>query len=211
MIIGLGGKIGSGKTEVALYLVEKFKLPKIEFAKGLKDIVTSISGLTDEDKLNTVPYDGNINFGIINSTLKQYEYPQLNQKDLDTLSAIEYHNKGDAYRLLLQYVGTEIFRKRNVNHWVNVLVENASKFKHGFICDDVRFPNEHIAIKGRFRNDHNVTIKVVNTTKVSTDTHASELMMDRINFDVILKNNHDGIEKLHEQIDSIFSNIRSLT
>lgn len=208
MIIGLGGKIKSGKSEAAKYLSEKYKLPIIPFARGVKDLVTSICGLDDSHKGDKSSYEGNINFGLINSELKKYSYPLLNQKEIDNIAAIEYHDKGGVYRLLLQYVGTDIFRSRNDQHWINKLIETASKYNCGFICDDVRFPNEHNAIKHRFNDDHIITIKVVNPNDVSTDSHESEILFERIQFDVILTNLHDGKEKYYSKIDGIFKNVR---
>ena len=182
MIIGLGGKKCSGKTAAAEYLSKKYNLKKVAFASSLKKIVSDISGLNDDYKEDVSPYDKNIEFKIINSVLKKSGYKSLDQSEIDNLTAIEYHTKGQVYRLLLQYIGTNIFRKRNPNHWIEAFI-NANKNLKGFVCDDIRFPNEHNAIKYKFKDEFIKTIKVICPNNKNVDAHESELMIDRINFD----------------------------
>ena len=208
MIIGLGGKIGSGKTEVGNYLSKKFNLPKIAFADELKKIVYDISNLNDLNKKDITVFNGNIDIKIINSLLKRYNYKFLTQYEIDTLKAIEYHNNAQVYRSLCQYLGTEIFRKRNINHWVEIFINNVSKYKNGFICDDIRFPNEHNAIKCRFKDNYIKTIKIINTNIISTDSHESENLFNRIQFDEILINKGLDLNILYNEVDNLFKNVK---
>lgn len=54
-------------------------------------------------------------------------------------------NKDDAGRALLQYVGTDIVRKRDPDYWVEFLLSMMDFFRDEWdyiIIDDCRFPNE---------------------------------------------------------------------
>lgn len=53
--------------------------------------------------------------------------------------------KDDAGRALLQYVGTDIIRKKDPDYWVNFLLDMMAFFRDEWdyvIIDDCRFPNE---------------------------------------------------------------------
>jgi hypothetical protein len=212
MIIGLGGRIKSGKSTVAKILSEQYNLPIVAFAKKLKDLVTACSGLDDSYKGKKGPYNGNVDFSIINDELKKYGYSVLDQNEIDHIRAIEYHDVGDVYRYLLKYLGTEVFRSRNTNHWIDLFVNETTKgMDNGFICDDVRFPNEHHAIKTRFnrRNNgyFNVTMKIVSPDAENNHNHDSEVLIDKIQFDKVFKNKHEGLDKLKDRLNNVFSEI----
>lgn len=212
MIIGLGGKKESGKSEAASYLSKKFNLKKVAFATELKKLIFDISGLDDSHKKDFNDYTGNVEFKIINSVLKKNGYSLLSQYEIDTITAIEYHKNADVFRLLCQYVGTEVFRKRNVNHWIDKFIESVKNL-NGFICDDIRFPNEHNIIKHKFNDSYIKTIKIISTkTKNQTNNtninnHDSEILLDKINFDITILNDHNGLNKYYNELDNIFSNV----
>jgi len=213
MIIGLGGKIESGKTTISKILSEKYNLPIHPFAFRLKELVTACSGLDDSYKNKTGSYKRNVDFSVINDELKRFDYAVLDQNEIDHIRAIEYHDIGLVYRLLMQYIGTNIFRSRYTNHWVerfyNDIVKNTTV---GFICDDIRFPNEHHAIKTMFNrlysDNFNVTIKLLNGgVSDQSGEHTSETSFDKIKFDVNFTNEKDGIDKLKMKLDDLFSEL----
>ena len=201
MIIGLSGKKRSGKTEVAQYLSNKFNYNIYSFAAPLKKLVYSISGLTDIDKDNYEYYDGRIfNLDVLRKELKKNKYAPLTPEEIDTLKAIEYLKISDIYRNLLQYIGTDIFRSRNENHWIFKFKENLND--NDFIVEDIRFLNEYLYISNL---SNSITIKIIrNNTQY--DSHISELEIDKIRFKYIFKNNFDNLIDLYNSLDNFFEN-----
>jgi hypothetical protein len=136
MIIGVSGKIGSGKdtlgkiiqylttpennaTNIAEYFSNKWKAEKsswqiVKFADTLKDIVCILTGCTREQledidfKNSKLPIEWN------NGWANMFDDKALPKKHL-------------TYRQLLQYLGTDLLRNQlHENVWVNALM---SKYK----------------------------------------------------------------------------------
>ena len=102
MNVGIIGKMGSGKTTAANFLVEKYGFVKM--------------GLADPIRLIVRDY-----FGI--------------------------ESKADPrYRRLMQKVGTDWFRSADPDVWVKYLLRSAEKENKPIVVDDVRFPNEALAL-----------------------------------------------------------------
>lgn len=105
------------------------------------------------------------------------------------------HNKKD--RKLLQFIGTDWGRKRDVNMWVDIFSKNLETMK-GFynvlICDDLRFLNEYNFLKKEGFNLVKIerplnNIEFINGGDLS---HESEFRLDTIekeNYDYYLENN----------------------
>jgi hypothetical protein len=105
-------------------------------------------------------------------------------------------------RELMQYVGTNIFRKLYNDIWVeaclNKIQDEASEFA---IITDCRFPNEVLAGKG-------VGAKVVRLTRNPNpmDSHDSEMALDKDkfdwdNFDLIIDNESMSIEEMCAELE----------
>lgn len=198
MIIGLGGKKGSGKTEIANYLSSKFDLQTYSFAASLKKLVTEVCGLTDSDKLSVKYFDGKIfNIEPIKREIKKYEYEKLTPEELDHIRALEYFKVGEIYRNLMQYIGTNIFRKRNEYHWIN---QFKSSVPESFIVDDIRFENEFRFISSL---KDSKCVKIIRNSD-NYDDHISELEIDKIKFRHKFINNTNNISDLYKSIDSYF-------
>jgi len=197
MIIGLSGRIRCGKTEIANYISNKRNINVYKFAKPLKDLVFDMCGLCDDDKLLTGRLNRNINYFILNKYLKKYGYDKLSENEIDHIRAIEYNDSGILYRFLLQYVGTNILRDRNANHWI----QEFAKLTHGnknYIVDDIRFINEYKYIYGL---NGSIIYKVVRESDHDQELHPSEAELDKINFEFIFKNDSIDLTTLYNQID----------
>lgn len=200
MIIGLSGKKRSGKSEVAKYLSSKLNIPVYSFAAPLKNIVYSVSGLTDFDKENNNYYDGKVfNLDVLRKELKKYKYLPLTDIEIDSLKAIEYYKISEIYRNLLQYIGTNIFRSRNENHWVLAFKEKYC-LDNNFIVDDIRFLNEFLYINS-LKNSK--CVKIIREV-ITNDIHLSEVEMDRIRFKYKFENKYNTLVELYQQIDNYF-------
>lgn len=201
MIIGLAGKKGSGKSTVSKYLSEKLNIPVYSFATPLKRIVNEMSGLTDNDKINEDYYTGRVfNLDPLKKELKKCGYDKLTIEDIDTLKAIEYLKVGDIYRNLLQYVGTNIFRARNINHWT-IYFKSKYNLDQSYIVDDIRFINEFTFINSQYNSK---CVKIVNPSTQKKDGHASETEQDKIRFKYKFINKNNGLVQLYNDIDNFF-------
>jgi hypothetical protein len=107
------------------------------------------------------------------------------------------------YRQIMQYVGTEWFRRINDHIWIDKCFEaiSGSKCRIALICD-CRFPNEVLSVKklGGY------AMKIERNLD-SGDSHASETSLDpgkfdRSNFNLIVDNNNDTILPAYEKFSS---------
>ena len=222
MLIGISGKIGSGKDTVGKYLqylysaeyprhtFEEFKeYPRWinaddwqikKYADKLKEIVCLLIGCTRE-QLEDSEFK--------NQELGEEWWYYFDPSDMLTLRP--YLEWKDAFshhflvkltpRLLLQFLGTEAGRETiHPNIWCNALFSNYTK-ETNWIITDVRFPNEADAIKER----GGILIRLTRTTPVAEEVakHESETALDNYNkFDYII-DNRGTEEELYAQIDKL--------
>ena len=224
MIIGINGKIGSGKDlvgKIIQYLIWKNKtnsskpFSEVErelsgweikkFADKLKDIVCILTGCTreqlEDQDFKETPLGKEWNWGNHN-----FFGPKITP------------------RQLLQYIGTNLFRNQlHPNVWINALmseckyryeddgIEIKERFESisNWIITDVRFPNEVKAIKDKSGIIIRVN-RITNNSLIDNDTHAitnyqhtSETALDNYEgFDYIIEN--DGsIEDLITKVEAI--------
>lgn len=227
MIIGINGKIGSGKDTVGKIIqsltqginsnkqildycngvkVTGFDWKIKKFAGKLKQIASLLTGIPvekfeDQDfKLTNLPEEWSI--------LKQ----SGRNKVLIPMTVREF----------LQKLGTEAMRDGlHTNVWVNALFAdyktNAEWFDEirgnykeypNWIITDMRFPNEMEAVKER----KGITIRVsrtgVHTPKIE-DLHPSETALDNSEFDYHIDNS-GTIEELVEKVREILINEKLL-
>lgn len=198
MIIGISGKKQSGKNTVAdilsyLYysklngweisfldlitvcrkteLTEILSMYQYAIAEPLKEIVCVLTGCELSDLENESFKNSNIPEGI-------------------------FPKKTPTYRQLMQYLGTDIFRKNiHYDFWINLTISKV--LKESFcIITDVRFPNEANAI---LQNKGGV-IRVERDNLDSDDCHFSETALDTFDsFDYVIKNN-GTLEDLYNQV-----------
>ena len=216
-LIGLSGKIKSGKNTVAT-LINELTMDIFEekaFAKKLKEFVASITGCDVKN--------------LEDQNFKLQQLPPEWQDELQTRT----------FRWLLQVIGTDALRNNvHENIWVNALFADYLPKYHGgidpavgsttpsdvqvfvghpkWIITDMRFPNELDAIKKR----GGITIRinrpkekvdvgndtlnhVLNETKnFGIQEHPSETALDNAEFDYVIENN-STIEELKEKVKDI--------
>lgn len=183
-IIAFAGRKQSGKTTcsefIAKYVngsIETFDSAKIyNFADPLKkDICMNILGLT---------------------------HNQCYGEDIDknTLTDIEWEGKKLNAREVMQFVGTNIFRKMKNDVWsgatINKIKNEQTKLA---IIADCRFPNEVEAVK----DVGGIVIKL--TRNPYNSNHESEVALDEINysnsnFDLIVHNESLTIPQQNEVV-----------
>lgn len=176
-IIAFAGRKQSGKTTCAEFVSNVYignllgKIKIYNFADPLKqDICMSILGLTyhqcygsDESK---------------NETTRCY-WP-------DT-------DKSMTAREVMQYIGTDVFRKLQKNVWADATIYKIQQEKYDFaLIADCRFPNEVQAVK----DAGGIVIKL--TRNIYNSDHPSETALDydnydHKNFDLVIDNTNINI------------------
>lgn len=193
MLIGIGGKIGSGKDTLAAMFKElapemNFEVHK--FAGKLKQVASLITGIPIE-KFEDQEFKKTFLGSEWDSNYSRYLYdPYIDQHVLYT--TVQQMTVRD----LLQKLGTDAMRNGlHVNTWVNATFADYTDDKN-WIITDVRFPNEVEALKKRGgilmridRNSHNT---------VGTN-HISETALDTFfGWDYLVDNN-SSLEDLRNQ------------
>lgn len=111
--------------------------------------------------------------------------------------------KDEKGRTLLQKVGTDIFRKKNPDYWVDFILDVLDAFpdKWDFVLiPDVRFPNEYLGPMKRGFNTMLIRVSRPNASSALNETqknHASETAMDGVTADITVDNSR-GIVYLKE-------------
>ena len=176
MILGFAGRKQSGKTTCSEFVLkhfngttEPFSAKVYNFADPLKkDICMNILGLN---------------------------YEQCYGEDIDknTMTDIKWGDRNLTAREVMQFIGTDIFRKMKTDVWTNATINkiNQEKLKLAIIAD-CRFPNEVEAIKSA----GGLVIKLMRNPYNSD--HASEIALDihnynHENFDLVIHNDTLGI------------------
>lgn len=175
MIIGISGKIGSGKDTCASYLVQNYSFQQRSFAYNLKHVVSIITGTPLEDQFTI---DG-----------KNKHLSQFNR----TIGELQ------------QYIGTELFRNQlHTDTWVMSLM-NTINPKDLVVISDVRFPNEADAIIERggivIRLEGDPAKIRENSNRDLT--HISETALDNYpRFHTVI-HNIGTVDELYMQIDGV--------
>ena len=143
MVIGLAGRMRSGKTELAK-ICENFGYERLYFALPLKRLCADLLDISIEElnKAKAEKYDIGVTIG----------------KDMCEILADETGIPIDIVtktcegvvikdvRHMLQFIGTDLIRKYNTNWHVDRIREIIDKNKN-YVLDDVRFPNEKALIE----------------------------------------------------------------
>ena len=200
-LIGISGKIGSGKDTV-FEIIQKLCLtnngPSWEnkkFADKLKQIASILTGISVD----------NFEDQEFKKVILGPEWGKETKSN--SLNTTEPFVEMMSVRELLQKLGTEVMRNSlHQNVWVNALFADykcvpADRAPNGWDCDnwiitDMRFPNEYKAIKDK----GGITIRVNRPGhgKSMTDlasAHPSETALDGFEFDYTINNDGD-LEKL---------------
>lgn len=204
MIIGLVGRINSGKGTVADTMVKVGRFVKISFADPVKDCASTafgwernlLEGDTDESR-----------------TFRETPCPVWSRRI----------GRNFTPREALQTIGTECFRDTFHNEiWIHNLMDKISKDKvsANYVIPDVRFVNEVQAIR-----ENDGIIIFVRTPCI--EPWLTDLLRDKFNtpgdihrsewdwatntsypYDIeFLNNKKDGIDVLQEQVKNLISRI----
>lgn len=180
-IIAFAGRKQSGKTTCSEFVLQHYNSKNgakiYNFADPLKqDICMNILGLS-------------------------YEQCYGDDETKNTITDIEWNGKRLTAREIMQFVGTDIFRKLKNDVWTNATIHKIQNEQPDLaIIADCRFPNEVKAIK----DAGGIVIKL--TRNPFNSNHESETALDydkfdHSNFDLIITNHFLSI---NHQNDVIF-------
>jgi hypothetical protein len=179
MIIGLSGRKGCGKTELASICVEKgFK--KLSFADALKDLACGLLQISREELQRTKeisrPYVCDLD--AIRAISKETGIPQ---DDLEALLGRAFETP----RELLQYLGTEVIRTYAPEWHIQKL---AGRMQDGcnYCIDDCRFPNE----KAFLESKDAYLAYIIRPANFDVSNHESEVALKPCDFEEIIVNNY---------------------
>lgn len=145
-VIGIMGKMGSGKDTIADYLVERYGYTKVSFSELLRDELCELLW-----KYADIP------FNELEVTIR-YDFREYNIPDEIVAAMIEgvwswpacgdwLMAKNSKSRALQQWYGTEYRRAQEEHYWIKLWMTNAIDL--GFIGKDKRFVISSV----RFENE----------------------------------------------------------
>lgn len=197
MNIAIAGKMGSGKTTVARYLVDKYDYWKHSIADHIKEIAQEVR------LCNTVEAAKMISEITNEYYLRIYmDVLRLSEKCAGMSNRWLYQNLGDLVRC---------YRK---NAWLEYLYKQIAD-KPFVVIDDVRFKNEYDFFKEKgfvmVRVECSVAKERLKARDgcidYSTLNHKSETELDNAVYDYVIKN--DGtFEELYKRVDDLIRRAR---
>ena len=138
MIIGLCGRMRSGKTEISK-ICEEYGYEKLYFALPLKQLCADILDISI-DELNRAKNEG-IDIGLTIGKDICYILSEETEIPLDVVTETCDGILISNVRQMLQFIGTDLIRKYNTDWHVNRIRAMIDENKN-YTFDDVRFPNE---------------------------------------------------------------------
>ena len=202
MIIGISGKINSGKDLAGVYL------------QHMLGLITKYSTEEWEDELESFREEQSgweiQKFGapvkdvlciLLGCTRQDLEDRDFKNKQLGQEWWIGDYKP--TVRDFMQRVGTEAGRNSiHPNTWINSLMKDYDKNKSKWIITDVRFENELRAIEEK----NGIVIRIDNPNQ-NIDNHSSETSLDSYNFKYRIENNSTKKE-LYEKLFLFVKNVK---
>lgn len=190
LVIGLGGRLRSGKDTVADHLVEKHGFHKIGFSDALHEAMLALNPIVVADV--TIGEDGPEGEGT--------RYSEL----IDAIGYVKAKEQYPEVRRLLQVLGTEVGRNMfDENVWVNITarkIDDSLCADQPVVVTGVRFPNELRMIR-QFAGE---TWWVDRPGLEQSSTHASENGVEPEWFDRVIAN--DGaFDDLYSKVDGLLA------
>jgi len=197
-LILLAGHKQAGKTTAADFMINELTKEdcdafKYSFADVLKEFCIKNNWIKYEQAYGT-DKEKNSNTKLIWNNMPRVD------------TSKEYPSRNMTAREVLQFIGTDIFRKIDPDIWVNLLLNKINKEYEEYampdisIIDDCRFPNEISLLK-------QYGAKVIYLTrKIHKDDHISENLLSKIDkdqFDFIINNQNYSLEQLEKEVKSI--------
>lgn len=179
-LIGLCGDIGSGKSTVAEYLHRKHGYQRKAFALALKHAALDVFGPM--------------------GMKSHHVFGTQEQKNEQLPGIRDAQDRCQTGRRILEWLGTEGFRTIDPDVWVKSLLGSLDFGGQRYVIEDVRFPNEAVAI----RQQHGVVWEVVRLggpNHGGPTGHESDNAWRTLDKDAYLTAHHGNLSALFENIE----------
>jgi hypothetical protein len=195
MIIGIGGRLGSGKSTLSHELI-KLNYKKISFADYLKlllsktfnfDVNLLYSQDSKSEKLSS-PFIWNESVAI-----KLFDNAQINDYNLPIYNKSIYSR-----RELMQFIGTDILRSYDSNFHVKKTIESMTP-EVNYVCDDFRYLNELTALKKMGA----ISYYLIRPSNFEISNHDSEVSLNWTYFDRVIINDKPKDKLIKNFINSV--------
>lgn len=195
-LIGLGGRLRSGKDVVADRLVEKHGYVKLGMSDALHEAMLAIDPIVTHEEMV-----------LVRKTSEGLQWrrdtPARYSEIVEHIGYVEA-KKIPEVRRLLQQLGTDVGRKMiGENVWVNVMARKIDDHRgagHPVVVTGLRFPNEVRMIEELDGQAVWIERPGVHAPSTGTAAHASENSVSARDFHWTLRN--DGsLEALERQVD----------
>ncbi|MBQ3543401.1 MAG: hypothetical protein IJA34_00175 [Lachnospiraceae bacterium] len=156
----------------------------------------------------------------LHSELEQKGYKVLTTHYADLLKFICKNmfnwngQKDDNGRQLLQYVGTDVVRKKKPDYWVDFIIDFLNLFENEWnyvLIPDCRFPNEIEKLRSSNIDVYTLRVERPNFDSGLTEeqlNHISETALDDYDFDFVLENT--TIDEFHNNVKWLAKNISKM-
>lgn len=202
MIIAIGGRKESGKTEL-VKLLTKRKYIKISFATKLKQIICDLYGIENIDKLNElkeVPMKLDWSYKMKDLFC---DLADISKDDFYIFDNKYKRTSFSGVRDALQYLGTDILRNIDINYHVKATLNHLDKSKN-YCIDDIRFHSEMEGVKKEVSGDFS-SYYILRPDNFSISNHQSERELSWKDFDNVILNT-GTIKDLENKFNSIYIN-----
>jgi cytidylate kinase len=221
-IIGISGKIGSGKNYLADRLTEElykadYTLDTASFAAPLK---AEMGQIVADFSVHVNESDDDIEHSIkALASVYNIPFPQMKtllsyvKKELKANPQLDGYARSEGIRRGLQFLGTDIRRNQNDRYWVNKFYEQVNLDVDFIFSTDMRFPNEadFVLDEGGVALRLEVPEEVIKERIEKRDgisysedahKHISETALDDYpNFSIIVGETFDASEVLKEALN----------
>ena len=197
-LIGISGKLNSGKDTVAGYIRQLYPEYELKsFAHKVKLIATLLTGIPVE-KFSDMEFKKTVLPEEWHRIIRSNQYDHIIFQEPLTV------------REMLQKIGTNCLRNNlHKDVWINALFADyrastamAAPAQSQWIITDVRFPNEAKAILDR----GGILIRMLRTVDNPNATHESETALDDwTNWSHVIDNRDMTLEQLQEKVKQIIS------
>jgi hypothetical protein len=192
MIVSIYGRNRAGKTTLADMLVSEYGFIKISFADALREITQLFFGINVDWKTDE---EWSVDFGYLEGLDKLFSIvkDKNNIKQLMIDKIKHATTKKQAYRITLELLGTEVFRKTVLNEiWCAIVVFDVVCFagsNEHIVFDDMRFPNEFEVLN----NLNTKFIRIISDYEEPEGEHESQKYIEGFKNDYVIYN--DGTKK----------------
>ena len=195
-IIGIAGRMNSGKGALANWLNKEYGYVILESAGKMKETCVDVLGLEDIKQLNELKKS--------NKPIGMYFNDEVCERFANAFNIEDIHFKNKmlnqdilTMRELLQKIGTDVLRSYNPDWHINQLclniIENVRN-GNSVVIGDVRFPNEKARIEGL----GGIVYYIERDLEINEHSSENSLTKDDFNEDQIIYNN-DTVESLIEK------------